>query len=83
MDGYSPESYGDQWAEVYDDLFPPPGSEVIDFLTARAGGGPVLELAVGTGRVALPLAETCLEVHGIGSPGTCSPDYVRRARRFR
>lgn len=51
MDVYSPETYGDQWAELYDDLFPPPGSEVIDFLA--------------TGRVALPLAETGLEVHGI------------------
>lgn len=65
MNGYSPETYGDRWAELYDDLFPPPGSEVINFLAARARGGPVLELAVGTGRVALPLAENGLEVHGI------------------
>lgn len=65
MDSYSSETYGDQWAEIYDELFPLPGSEVIDFLAARARGGPVLELAVGTGRVALPLAETGVEVHGI------------------
>jgi SAM-dependent methyltransferase len=65
MDSYSSETYGDQWAGIYDELFPLPGSEVIDFLVARAQGGPVLELAVGTGRVALPLAETGLEVHGI------------------
>ena len=43
--------------------------EVLDpavrFLAARAGTGPVLELAIGTGRVALPLAATGLVVHGI------------------
>lgn len=62
---HSAETYGDGWAEIYDDVYPPPTSDVIDFLVARAGSGPVLELAVGTGRVALPLAETGLEVHGV------------------
>src|SRR5579859_7630784 len=39
--------------------------ETVRFLAARAGAGPVLELGPGTGRVALPLAEGGLEVHGI------------------
>jgi SAM-dependent methyltransferase len=37
----------------------------VAFLAAHAGSGPVLELAVGTGRVALPLAERGIDVHGI------------------
>lgn len=37
----------------------------VDVLQQLAGDGPVLELAIGTGRVALPLAERGVEVHGI------------------
>ena len=37
----------------------------VTFLAGLAGSGPVLELAVGTGRIALPLAERGTEVHGI------------------
>ena len=36
-----------------------------DFLSELAGGAPVLELAVGTGRVAVPLAERGVAVSGI------------------
>jgi SAM-dependent methyltransferase len=37
----------------------------VDFLDALAGGGPALELAVGTGRVAIPLADRGLRVSGL------------------
>ena len=37
----------------------------VEFLAERAGAGPVLEFAVGTGRVALPLAARGLPVSGI------------------
>jgi SAM-dependent methyltransferase len=37
----------------------------VDLLAELADGGPVLEFAVGTGRVALPLAERGLSVSGI------------------
>ena len=37
----------------------------MEFLAQVAGPGPVLELGIGTGRIALPLAERGLEVHGI------------------
>ena len=40
-------------------------SEAVDFLAARAEAGPVLELGIGTGRLALPLAERGLRVDGI------------------
>jgi hypothetical protein len=67
MEGYGPETYGERIAEVYDELFHPPTStqDAVEFLAALAGGGPVLELAIGTGRIALPLADKGIEVHGI------------------
>jgi len=37
----------------------------IDFLAGLAGAGPALELGVGTGRIALPLAARGVPVHGI------------------
>ncbi|MBA2523659.1 MAG: class I SAM-dependent methyltransferase [Solirubrobacterales bacterium] len=37
----------------------------VDFLAEQAGDGPALELAIGTGRVGLPLAERDVPVHGI------------------
>src|SRR6266542_3337157 len=38
---------------------------VVDFLAKLAGDGAALELGIGTGRVALPLAERGVRVHGI------------------
>ena len=70
MEGYEASTYGDRFAEVYDDWY----GEVTDAaacaariagLVAAAGGGAVLELGVGSGRLALPLVERGLEVHGI------------------
>lgn len=60
-----PEFFGAHWAGVYDEggeLDPGPA---VEFLTGLAGGGRVLELAVGTGRVALPLAARGVPVEGI------------------
>lgn len=37
----------------------------VDFLADRADGGPALELAIGTGRVAIPLADRGVPVTGI------------------
>src|SRR5438876_10493017 len=38
---------------------------VVDFLAELAGGGATLELGIGTGRIALPLAARGIRVHGI------------------
>ena len=68
MQAYKASTYGDRIAEVYDSLHPGElldTASTVEFLAARAGEGPVLELAIGTGRVALPLVERGLEVHGI------------------
>lgn len=67
MEGYGPETYGERIAAVYDELFHPPtrSEETVEFLAGLAPDGPVLELAIGTGRIALPLAAKGIEVHGI------------------
>jgi SAM-dependent methyltransferase len=67
MDDYRPATYGDRIADVYDE-WQRGGFDTdacVEFLAGLAGPGPVLELGVGTGRVALPLAARGLEVHGI------------------
>jgi SAM-dependent methyltransferase len=58
--------YGDSWAAVYDDHYErmDPGPAV-EFLAGLAGDGRVLELAIGTGRVALPLAARGVAVEGV------------------
>jgi SAM-dependent methyltransferase len=68
MEGYGPETYGDRIAGVYDTFHEEIGLDTegaVESLAELAGDGPVLELAIGTGRLALPLAERGLEVHGI------------------
>jgi len=61
--------YGTQFAHFYDKLFPSgPGAEqAAEFLAARHTGGPSLELGVGTGRIALPLAARTGAVVGVDS----------------
>lgn len=75
MDGYRPETYGDRHAEVYDDWYGDDGgiavsqigspAEVAAVIADIADGGRILELGVGTGRLALPIAATGLDVTGI------------------
>ncbi len=60
--------YDDRQAQGYDERYADRFAEVaplVEFLAALGSPGPVLELGVGTGRLALPLAERGLEVHGI------------------
>jgi SAM-dependent methyltransferase len=66
-----PEDYfGEDVAARYDEssagMFEPAAVDpVVDFLAELAGGGAALELGVGTGRIALPLAQRGVRVHGI------------------
>jgi SAM-dependent methyltransferase len=72
-----PAFYGDRWADVYDEHFGTRDADaVVEFLADLAGGGPVLELAVGTGRVALPLTARGIGVEGVDA----SPEMVKRLR---
>ncbi len=66
-----PEDYfGEGVAERYDEsspeMFDPAVVEpVVDFLVELAGDGRALELGIGTGRIALPLTQRGIQVHGI------------------
>ncbi len=64
---YDEATYGDRIAEIYDSLYPDAPAEAVAALKELAGAGPALELGIGTGRLALPLAEQGIEVHGIDS----------------
>jgi SAM-dependent methyltransferase len=66
MEGFDPAtSFGPDVAAQYDDELRGDEDETVDFLTGIADGGPALEFAVGTGRIALPLAARGIEVDGI------------------
>jgi SAM-dependent methyltransferase len=65
MDGYDVTTYGQRVADVYDGWYPEHDGPAIDLLAALAGDGRALELGIGTGRIALPLAARGVEVHGI------------------
>src|ERR687895_1968948 len=55
-----------QYDESSEDMFDPAVVDpVVDFLAELAGDGAALELGIGTGRIALPLAERGIRVHGI------------------
>ena len=76
-DGYFGERVAAGYDESYPEMFAP---AVIDAVTGvlagLAGRGRALELGIGTGRIALPLARRGVPVHGIDS----SPAMVARLR---
>jgi SAM-dependent methyltransferase len=68
-------------AERYDEMLgdwgdPAVVGATVDFLAELAGGGAALELGIGTGRIALPLAARGVPVHGID----LSSDMVAQLR---
>jgi SAM-dependent methyltransferase len=68
---YDPGAYGRAVAGEYDSLYRtvPETDEAVDLLARLGDGGPVLEMGIGTGRLALPLRGRGIEVAGIeGSP---------------
>ncbi|MDG2113574.1 MAG: class I SAM-dependent methyltransferase, partial [Actinomycetota bacterium] len=73
---YKADSYGEAFADVYDDWY----AEVSDVAACAtavaelAQNGRVLELGVGTGRLAVPLAELGLDVVGVDA----SPAMLQR-----
>lgn len=78
VEGYDDSTYGRAFADVYDEWYA--GISDVDTtvtdLVALAGDGPVLELGVGTGRLAIPLAAQAphLTVVGVDS----STDMLER-----
>ena len=67
MEGYDATTYGELWADIYDEEWSGviPVGDTVTFLQELAGKGPALELAIGTGRIAIPLKEAGVEVHGV------------------
>lgn len=67
--GYTSSTYGDRFVDVYDDWY----GEVTDTagcvaaVAELANGGAVLELGVGTGRLAIPLARRGITTVGLDS----------------
>jgi SAM-dependent methyltransferase len=65
-DGYFDERVAARYDESEADMFDPAVIDpVVDFLAELAGDGRALELGIGTGRIALPLAQRGVPVHGI------------------
>jgi SAM-dependent methyltransferase len=65
-DGYFDERVAARYDESAADMFDPAVVDpVVDLLVELAGGGRALELGIGTGRIALPLAQRGVPVHGI------------------
>ncbi len=65
-DGYFDERVAARYDESAADMFDPAVVDpVVDFLVELAGSGRALELGIGTGRIALPLAQRGVPVHGI------------------
>jgi SAM-dependent methyltransferase len=76
MIGYDDTTYGERIADAYDDLYEGHEEVALDLLEELAAGGRVLELGIGTGRVALPLAARGLYVVGIDA----SPAMIEKLR---
>jgi SAM-dependent methyltransferase len=65
-DGYFDEPVAARYDESAAEMFDPAVVDpVVDFLVGLAGNGRALELGIGTGRIALPLARRGVPVHGI------------------
>jgi SAM-dependent methyltransferase len=69
MKDYDASTYGDRIADVYDRWYDDASfldrDAAVQTLADLALDGPALELAIGTGRIALPLRARGVEVHGI------------------
>ena len=78
MEGYDASTYGEGFADVYDDWYAGVSDveATADLVARLAGGGRVLELGVGTGRLALPIAARGVEVWGVDA----SPAMLDRLR---
>ncbi|HKB54706.1 MAG TPA: class I SAM-dependent methyltransferase [Ramlibacter sp.] len=76
MDHYSADTYGERIADVYDAWYATYDERCVEVLAGLARGGSALELGIGTGRIALPLRQRGVSVHGVDA----SPAMVARLR---
>jgi hypothetical protein len=73
FDGRIAKSYEAKWPELFAPAVVDPA---VSFLADLAGTGPALELGIGTGRLAIPLSQRGVRVHGI----ELSPDMIAELR---
>src|SRR5262245_30286349 len=78
VDFEAPDHYGELWADVYDDEHAnmSPSEAQLGLLAELAGDGRALELGIGTGRVAIPLASLGVRFEGLDA----SHSMVQRMR---
>jgi SAM-dependent methyltransferase len=78
VDGYDAASYGDRISGIYDSWYDESldPTSAVELLASFAVGGRALELGIGTGRVAIPLAARGVTVCGID----VSESMVRQLR---
>ncbi|HWC76672.1 MAG TPA: class I SAM-dependent methyltransferase [Blastocatellia bacterium] len=69
-------SFGEDAAEEYRDVQSGDESTAVDFLEQLAGPAPALEIGIGSGRIALPLAARGIRVEGVD----ISPAMVAQLR---
>src|SRR6266498_2783668 len=62
FDDWVASRYERLWPELFDPAVVDPA---VGFLAGLAGVGPVLELGIGTGRIAIPLSRRGVAVHGV------------------
>jgi len=77
MKEYGPTTFGELNADEYDALHDPGTTEdCVDLIARLAGDGEILELAIGTGRIALPLKARGLNISGFDA----SPEMLKRLK---
>ncbi|MFD9498008.1 class I SAM-dependent DNA methyltransferase [Streptomyces sp. NPDC060035] len=81
--GMDADVWNEQVAQTYDEssahmYTPEVLGPTVDFLERRAGRGPALEFAVGTGRVALPLSARGIRVAGIEKSEAMARELARK-----
>ena len=62
---YQASTFGDLWPGQYDDFYSDVEDSMVDLLTSFADPPKALELAIGTGRITLPLSAKGVAVTGI------------------
>ena len=76
MAEYTDSTFGESIAEQYDSFFSDIDPHLIDRLLELSSGEKTLELGIGTGRIAIPLSDRGVEVHGIDA----SPAMLEKLR---
>jgi SAM-dependent methyltransferase len=79
METFNPAAYGDCAWSFYDQLVSRVEPALLATLAELSGRGPVLDLGIGTGRVAIPLHRLGVRVHGIEASAAMIAAFRSRA----